>query len=630
MEESNLNFFLKILLRIFLNIIKRGAFGLLFVFYFLLFNSKNLRAQEIDKVALNQKWLKLLYYDKSFFNYKSKIKNKEYFIGNDFDRSIIDPKYELEETIKLINERSKVLCKFPARVKFIENTLNLSPFDFSICDDYQNFLKRVNLESVSIVFSSYYVSAPASAFGHTLLKLNQKSSNAQKKSDLLDYGLNFAANVDVDNAIVYAVKGLTGLFNGSYTLIPYYYKIREYNDFESRDLWEYELSMSEKEKELFIDHVWELGNAQFKYYYIDENCSYQLIRLLDVVYDSKDLLNQLSSAVIPIDTIKILEKNNLIKNSQVRLSQRERAKLYTDKLTSNLQQILVKITEDPSEFNKVKDQLNENEKVLLLDAAIELIDYLKPQNLVAKDNTISKEKQALLNYRSEIAIISKELEIHKNQNDDPRFSHQSRRAGFFYSNTNRQSSINFEYRLNLHDLLDPNIGTPTGSQIEFFNFNLNYHLKNKTTRLSNLTLFKVTNLVQLNPYKNSLSWYGELLKSPIYSKYFSENFYGFKTAGGITYKNISLLGKTEIGLVKEKPLINFGPEIFYLKNFDQFSFMFKFDYLYFAKSFYENQFTHFGQTYEARYHLDLQKSIKLKFENHALNNTFSVGYYQFF
>ena len=72
-----------------------------------------------------------------------------------------------------------------------------------------------------------------------------------------------------DNPIVYSILGTMGGFKGSLVSLPYYYKIREYNDHESRDLWSYELNLSYEEIEVIIDHLWELGQTVFDYYYFD-------------------------------------------------------------------------------------------------------------------------------------------------------------------------------------------------------------------------------------------------------------------------------------------------------------------------------------------------------------------------
>ncbi len=86
------------------------------------------------------------------------------------------------------------------------------------------------------------------------------------------------------------MKGLLGLFRGDFRKVPFHFKVREYNDFESRDLWEYELAFSPAELELFAAHLWELGSTYFAYYYLSENCWYHVLASIEVVRPELDLL----------------------------------------------------------------------------------------------------------------------------------------------------------------------------------------------------------------------------------------------------------------------------------------------------------------------------------------------------
>ncbi|HEY5678025.1 MAG TPA: DUF4105 domain-containing protein, partial [Myxococcales bacterium] len=112
---------------------------------------------------------------------------------------------------------------------------------------------------MTLVFSSYYLNNPASAFGHTFLRLN-KAAAAQsgRRFELVDSGIDYAATADTHNAILYAFKGLTGLFQGHWNNYPYFYKVREYADYESRDLWEYDLDLTPQETARLVAHLWEL------------------------------------------------------------------------------------------------------------------------------------------------------------------------------------------------------------------------------------------------------------------------------------------------------------------------------------------------------------------------------------
>lgn len=45
--------------------------------------------------------------------------------------------------------------------------------------------------------------------------------------------------------------------------MPYYRKVKEYGDFESRDLWEYELNLTPEETRFLVSHIWEMQHVSF-------------------------------------------------------------------------------------------------------------------------------------------------------------------------------------------------------------------------------------------------------------------------------------------------------------------------------------------------------------------------------
>ena len=150
---------------------------------------------------------------------------------------------------------------------------------------------RASPGGVTLVFSSYYLNNPSSAFGHTLLRLDKAEGAPRAKHfELLDYGVDYAATVDTPNAILYAVKGLFGRFQGQFKHYAYYYKVRQYGDYESRDLWEYDLALTPEETALLAAHLWELGGTWFAYWYLDENCSYHVLGALEAAAPRLELL----------------------------------------------------------------------------------------------------------------------------------------------------------------------------------------------------------------------------------------------------------------------------------------------------------------------------------------------------
>ncbi len=78
----------------------------------------------------------------------------------------------------------------------------------------------------------------------------------KKQLNLVSYAVNYAATVAGDDNWSYAWKGLTGQYPGEYSLMPYYRKVKEYGDFESRDLWEYELALTPARNQFFGQNIY--------------------------------------------------------------------------------------------------------------------------------------------------------------------------------------------------------------------------------------------------------------------------------------------------------------------------------------------------------------------------------------
>ena len=200
-------------------------------------------------------------------------------------------------------------CRFPARLMWLDERLHFDPARLPRrqCRRYAEYVGKLRANSVAVVFSSYYLNSPASAFGHTFLRVHRRYGATA--NELLDSGVDYAAVVDTTNALLYAFKGLTGLFPGMFHSMPFFYKVREYNDYESRDLWEYELDLSPRAVAMLVAHLWEEGSTYFDYFYLSENCSYHVLAAIEVSDPRFHLLDKLRNPVVPVDTVRALMKD---------------------------------------------------------------------------------------------------------------------------------------------------------------------------------------------------------------------------------------------------------------------------------------------------------------------------------
>lgn len=471
---------------------------------------KQLTEPQLSELSQHPLWLRLLHYDKPR---RSKVNKPDFFVTQNIKS---DSKTELAafwESLKKspVND-DHVLCRFPARTVFVYQQLqpNSTP-DFSACTKFNDFVSRTAIHSVSVVFSSYYLHNPSSAFGHTLLKINRKGND----DDLLNYGINFAATVDTSNAILYAIKGFSGLFHGEFTAIPYYYKVREYNDFESRDLWSYRLNLSDEEQNLLLKHIWELGNVWAPYYYLDENCSYWILRILEASSLRLNLKKHLPiTHTIPIDTVRALFKQeNFVQDVHLRPSLRKKVSQRFRLLSSPEIELVKASVNLLSEKNLNPESLNILNRTQLVDAALDYFDYKNAKLAGSDEKTFESQKRPLLVRRSQLKDPPTPLNF---ENEIP--PHKFHPSGMVSLGGGVQANdnpfVSLRWKPALHDLIDPHQGFDFSSEINFLDTELRLLQKDDsptssgkwTARLHKLDVVRVSVLTPMDQIDMKAAW----------------------------------------------------------------------------------------------------------------------------
>lgn len=489
-----------------------------------------IQSARAKNLAAHAQWHNLLHYQTRLFGgYKSQGDGAEFFFAPD---GRTNPDTELEATIRAFFATDPKLmsdgeirtgretprgpqhpqCAFPARFLFVKRALgvDLAKLPAPRCERFRNFRDTIGAKSATVVFSSYYLNNPASAFGHSFLRLNKTEvAHEGPRYELLDYGFNYAALATSNNALVYALSGVFGFFPGTFTSVPYYHKVREYNDYESRDLWEYDLNLTRDQIDVIVAHAWELGHARFDYYYLDENCSYHVLTLLDAAAPELDLARRLGPIVIPADTIKILaDTPGLIRDIHFRPSGRMQFQKRLGQLTTEQTTYLKQITRAEGESPVAAPaSFDSQQTVGVLDAAIDYVDFRFNKDLAKSDSLAAQWKQKLLLARSKIMVPSPKLSVEAPHYEMPHLGHDSRRLSADYGygkQTESYTRLNLRYAL--HDLLDPTSGYPGYAQMEIFNARLRYNHKPRTLWLEDFALLQVTSLSSLSSFNRSLSW----------------------------------------------------------------------------------------------------------------------------
>ncbi len=472
-------------------------------------------AARTRKLALDREWLRLVHYRPRLLGgFESDADGPAFFLA---PGGKTDPEAELEATLSGFfapapadPKAQHPQCQFPARRAWLTERLGLDPARLPSrpCPGFEAFSSRVQARGVTLVFSSYYLNNPASAFGHTFLRLDKaESAKDGRRFELVDYGIDFAATVDTENAIVYAVKGLTGMFHGEFSHYPYFYKVRQYADYESRDLWEYDLDLTPRETAMLVAHLWELGSTWFDYYYLTENCSHGILAALEAAAARLDLLSHVGWVVIPADTVKALFRNpGLVRAVHFRPSIRTQFQRRVAELDPRELDAVEALTARPAA--PLEHPLAPASEARALDAALDYVDFVHAHELI--DNVVTpaaETKQRLMERRAGLGVQSPEMPVPAPLSQQPQLGHGSIRAGAGGGASSLEGPLLvLDFRLALHDLADPPAGYPSLAQIEFLPVRLRYAPRSSSLALEEALLVDVVSLNDFNRFEQRISW----------------------------------------------------------------------------------------------------------------------------
>lgn len=352
----------------------------------------------IASLATAPQWLALLHMQKNTptGTYHSEVDAKGFFLSGKAN----DNTAELQATLQALRAQSdgdnSAWCRFPARAQFLTQYFSLHKPENLHCPALDYWRSRFSAEEITLVYPDPYLKKIASIFGHTFLRIDARDKNTHPV--LLSQTISYYADVDAaDNSVVrYIAKGLTGHFPGIIELAPYFEKLRAYSDDQDRDIREYKLTFTPEKVRLFVDHVWEVRGSSFNYFFLDENCSYRLISLLDVITPTHDLRTHFTTHTIPVDTVKVLQARGLIANAQYIPSARKRFYAQLAQLTPSQQTVFKKLLKTPTALDNVTDSavlaLAENYRSIQVqvDPAKKALHNLQVSQLVQRQHQIDR------------------------------------------------------------------------------------------------------------------------------------------------------------------------------------------------------------------------------------------------
>ncbi len=468
-----------------------------------LYAAPHLDDQRLQHLANDPFWLSLGHYEAGKLKgWRSYVSDAKFFLAKD---GAHHPDAELKATVDALYAPASLgekhaQCLYPARTRWLKDHLHLTDLPAVDCVEFKQWFKDVAPHSAVMIFPAAYLNSPSSMFGHTLLRIDQADVQSNKTA-LLSYAINFGAYIEgSDNSILYAWKGLMGGYPGLFALVPYQEKLSEYRSLENRDLWEYRLNLTQVETERMVEHVWELKQIQFDYFFFDENCSYRLLELLQVARPGLRLTEQFPLTAIPTDTVKAVKDAGLVEKIDYRPS-RERELLERAKpLDSDEQQWVLKISDDQKQLqDPTFKALGKDRQALIIDAAYRLGRYRA--NGLERDSERSQRSFELLRAINQNPAPDLQIE----RPGLPENGHESRTWQAGIGTRGDKAFAEYGLRMAYHDLNDNAEGFPLGAQIEILQMKLRQYEGNNW-QLQQLDLATIRSLTPRNELLQPLSW----------------------------------------------------------------------------------------------------------------------------
>jgi len=472
------------------------------------------------QLATSNEWLNLLH----FKNGRSEIDDPAFFFAKN---GKTNSQAELHASLTaLLNDQTddeqSVYCKYHSRSSWLVSQLPEIEQQIRLpsCQALQQEITHLDADSITLILASAHINSPASAFGHTFLRIDSR-----QQTPLTAYAVNYAAQTQETNGLIYAYRGIFGGYEGRYSILPYAKKVQEYSDLEQRDIWEYRLNLTADELARLNRHIFEIRHFYADYFFFDENCSYNLLWLLQIARPGTDLTSQFNLNAIPIDTVRAIEQAGFIADEVYRPSNRKRML----KLAENLQHdnAWAFIKNGRYDLASLQDTpLIEQTSALEISAT-----QLKHQRSQGKieQAEYSKTLLSLLRARSQ---LGNPLYVDIPPPASPKNGHLSSRLnlGWRHNNTtNKNDQMLIGFKPAYHAIDDHDYGYLAGAYISFFDVQLASN--EDKTEIDSLMLVDIRSYAIQDSLHKPISWQVQLGAKRLQD----DALYSFiKTGAGLT------------------------------------------------------------------------------------------------
>ncbi|WP_373081132.1 DUF4105 domain-containing protein [Zhongshania sp.] len=462
----------------------------------------NPHSVDLSELALSGSWRALLHIPRGE-NERSYIDDPRFFLAKDGARN---RSAELGATLAAFTQTPETTaCRFPARYQWLKKQGLLPDKLLANCDDYQQWRKQIDIDRIVLVLAASYLNSPSSMYGHTFLRLDP--AGARSESAFLSYALNFAASIPPgENGMLYAYRGILGGYPGLFSMQPYYEKIQEYSRLENRDMWEYPLDLNSAQIDTLLAHTWELRGINFDYYYFDENCSFRLLELLEVVLPDVDLTSRFVRAAMPVDTVRAVIDAGLVREPEYRASKRVELEMLLAGFNDAQRRIIKTLAKQSNSLDSPEFlQYSGAERQAMAMAAYRYLRY--------SDNREQRSSAGAARSLALLREVQRYGAIEWPRAESPAQPDRGHPTSLFAINVGSRNDRQYstaEWRISYHDALDSAAGYPAGATLSMGRLEVRWQgdreAGDEQTQLQRFDPVAIRSLAPRNDFFSPLSW----------------------------------------------------------------------------------------------------------------------------
>jgi hypothetical protein len=441
--------------------------------------------------------------------------------------SALNQQEEIRKILATLNNtgstRDNYICNFPARSFWLSKRFKLQqPLSFEHCPNLQQYLNSVRAESISLVYASENLTSSSSFMGHSYLKVNGKQN--------AEHAVSYFTEVDSINIPKLMFDSIIIGKEGYFIVSPYAESEQYYSDIESRNIYEYHLALTEFEVKLITLHLWELKDKQIDYFFHTHNCATITLDILGIT--KPQIIQSDRSWLSPLDVIKIVNENDLVKQTTVKPSINWQLRAYGTELSqSEKKRFLAAFSAD--DWSAISDI--KNEATLNYFYASALNDYYLSVDKITDNEWAIKQNLI------DVALSPKEtVSVDVSQFKNPLRRSSDNQLGVQLAIDSDENYLLFSMLPASHLLSDDNRHAFSESSLKLLSPEI--ILSKEKLKLKQLDLYAISQYIPYDSVVGGISGYFSLGYSGFDTFNFSSENRFFANAGlGLSYQTHSSL-----------------------------------------------------------------------------------------